>query len=125
MIYEPTSISLSYIYKIDENSNGSPTLTEIPSCCIIGKHAFDESTVEESLIARDALIFLFLFQHLCFVINMKKSIARPVQEIEFLELQINSLPEDKVLGLIHLYQMILQNKPVTLRKLTGLIESLF
>ena len=56
---------------------------------------------------------------------MKKSIARPVQEIEFLELQINSLPEDKVLRLIHLYQMILQNKPVTLRKLTGLIGSLF
>ena len=61
-------------------------------------------TVDEILMARDTLIFLF--QHLGFVINIKKSILQPVQEIELLGLQINSqetaftLPQEKVQGLI-------------------------
>ena len=78
-------------------------------------------TVDEILMARDTLIFLF--QHLGIVINIKKSILQPVQEIELLGLQINSqetaftLPQAKVQGLIKYCQEVPQ-------KLRRLIESL-
>ena len=39
-------------------------------------------TLEEILMSRDKLIFLF--QHLGFVINLKKSVLKPSQQIEFL-----------------------------------------
>ena len=51
-------------------------------------------------IARDT--FIFLLQRLGFVINLKKSVLVPLQKIEFLELEIDSvrmnltLPEEKV-----------------------------
>ena len=45
-------------------------------------------TVEEILMSRDTLIFLL--QHLGFVINLKKSVLKPSQQIEFLCLKIDT-----------------------------------
>ena len=47
------------------------------------------STVEEILMARDTLIFLF--QNLGFLINVKKSQFYPVQHLEFLGVNVNSI----------------------------------
>ena len=47
-----------------------------------------ENTMEEILVARDSVIFLL--QHLGFVINFKKCVLEPTQEIEFLGMIVNS-----------------------------------
>ena len=55
---------------------------------------------EEVLMSRDILVFLL--QHLGFVINLKKSILKPSQQIEFLGLEIDThimtlaLTEEKI-----------------------------
>ena len=46
-------------------------------------------SLEDIVMSRDTVIFLL--QHLRFVINWKKSVLTPVQEIEFLGLTINSV----------------------------------
>ena len=46
-------------------------------------------SIEEISMCRDTVIFLL--QYLGFVINWKKSVLTPVQEIEFLGLKINSV----------------------------------
>ena len=48
-----------------------------------------DHSIEEIKMCRDTVIFLLL--HLGFVINWKKSVLTPVQEIEFLGLKINSV----------------------------------
>ena len=47
-------------------------------------------TLEEVLMSRDTLIFLL--QHLGFVINLKKSVMKSPQQIEFLGLKIDTTP---------------------------------
>ena len=44
--------------------------------------------MEEILVARDSVIFLL--QHLEFVINFKKCVLEPTQEIQFLGIIVNS-----------------------------------
>jgi len=44
---------------------------------------------------KDTLIFLL--QSLDFLINIKKSELKPTQKIQFLGVEIDSLPQDKVL----------------------------
>ena len=57
-------------------------------------------TIEETLIARDTVIFLL--QQLGFVLNLKKSVLTSTQRIEFLGVTVDplimtlSLPEKKV-----------------------------
>ena len=46
------------------------------------------NTIEEILVARDSVIFLL--QHLEFVINFKKCVLEPTQEIQFLGIIVNS-----------------------------------
>ena len=46
-------------------------------------------SLEELVMSRDTV--MFLLQHLGFIINWKKSVLTPVQEIEFLGLTINSV----------------------------------
>ena len=64
----------------------------------------------ELVVAQETLIFLL--QHLGFVINQKKSLLTPVQEIEFLGMEINSvsmtltLPQEKVNKLLQQYQEV-------------------
>ena len=63
---------------------------------------------------------IFLPTHLGFVINLKKSMLNSVQEIEFLDLEIDavamrlSLPPRKVEEVIQISQNALNNK-ITLR----------
>ncbi len=82
-------------------------------------------SVEELLIAQDTLIFLL--QLLGFVINQKKSLLSPVQEEEFLGMEINSikmtltLPQEKVNNLL---QDVMKNPRISLWKLSSLIGSL-
>ena len=57
-----------------------------------------ENSMSEIFMARNSLIFLL--QHLGFLINLKKFVLDPAQEIEFLGLIVNfqtiSLPEEKI-----------------------------
>ena len=70
-------------------------------------------TEEELLISRDTVIFLLT--HLGFVINLKKSMLNPVQKIEFLGLEIDSvamklsLPQRKVEKIVQMSQNALNN----------------
>ena len=74
---------------------------------------------------------IFLLQHLDFVIYLKNLILSPVQEMEFLGLQINSLnmtftlPEETVLKIKSQSQEVLQNSCVAPCKLISLRGSLY
>ena len=65
------------------------------------------NSISKIFIARDSVIFLL--QHLDFVINLKKCFLDPAQEIELLELIVNSqtmtlsLPEQKTGKIKHQY----------------------
>ena len=80
---------------------------------------------EKMHIARDTL--LFLLQHLGFVINQTKSQLAPVQKIEFLGMEINSLdmtlnlPQQKVNSLIKQCQVVQENPRITVWRLSSLI----
>ena len=89
-------------------------------------------TLEEILMSRDTLTFLF--QHLGFVINLKKSVLKPSQQIEFLGLKIDThtmtlaLTEEKMEKLILKCQNLLshpqsQTTVLELTKLIGLMSS--
>ena len=87
-------------------------------------------TLEEILMSRDTLIFLL--QHLGFVINMKKSVLKPSQQIEFLGLKINTrtmtlvLTEEKMNKVILKCQNLFSHPQTTvleLKKLIGLVLS--
>ena len=58
------------------------TITFLEDLLIFG------NTMEEILVARDSVIFLL--QHLEFVINFKKCVLEPTQEIQFLGIIVNS-----------------------------------
>ena len=85
-------------------------------------------SVEKMLLARDTL--LFLLQHLGFVINQTKSQLTPVQKIEFLGMEINSLdmtlnlPQQKVNSLIKQCQVVKENPRITVWRLSSLIGTL-
>ena len=73
---------------------------------------------------------LILQQHLGFVLNLKKSILSPVQEIEFLGVTINSLkmflslPQKKVLKIQSQCQDVYAKGQVTVHELTELLSVL-
>ena len=58
------------------------------------------NTMEEILVPWDSVIFLL--QHLGFVINFKKCVSEPTEEVEFLGMIVNSktmilsLPQEKI-----------------------------
>ena len=85
-------------------------------------------TLQEIEIARDTTIFLF--HHLGFVINLKKSVLTPQTRIEFLGIVIDSnamtlyLPEGKAQSLTKLCQQTLTSQQITLRELSSLIGKL-
>ena len=58
------------------------TITFLEDLLIFG------NAIEEILVARDSVIFLL--QHLEFVINFKKCVLEPTQEIQFLGIIVNS-----------------------------------
>ena len=82
-------------------------------------------TLEEVLMSRDTLIFLL--QHLGFVINMKKSVLKPPQQIVFLSLKINThtmtlvLTKEKIEMVILKCQNLLSHPQTTVLELTKLI----
>ena len=83
--------------------------------------------IEELLFSRDTVIFLLI--HLGFVINLKESMLNPVQKIEFLGLEVDSvamklsLPQRKVEKIFQMSQNALNNK-ITSRELTQFIGKL-
>ena len=72
---------------------------------------------------------IFLFQHLGFVINLKKLVLDPAQEIEFLALIVNSqtmtlsLPEEKIRKIMDQCQIFYKALGVSVLDLTKLIET--
>ena len=86
------------------------------------------SSKEELEIARDTLIFLF--QHLGFVINVKKSELTPSKRMEFLGVIIDSvnmemsLSEEKVQKIIVKCLKMLEKKKVSIREVSQLIGTL-
>ena len=85
-------------------------------------------SLEEIIMSRDTVIFLL--QHLGFVINWKKSVLTPVQEIEFLGLTINSvtlelsLNKTKIQKVVSECQSLLNNPQTSvleLKRLLGLL----
>ena len=88
-------------------------------------------SLEEIFMSRDTVIFL---QNLGFIMNWKKSVLPPVQEIEFLGLTMNSvtlklsLSKTKVQKVVSECQNLLNNPQTSileLRRLTGLLKSTF
>ena len=87
-------------------------------------------SLEEIFMSRDTVIFLL--QNLGFIINWKKSVLTPVQEIEFLGLTMNSvtlklsLSKTKVQKVVSECQNLLNNPQTSileLTRLTGLLKS--
>ena len=60
--------------------------------------------LEEIVMSRDTVIFLL--QHLGFVINWKKSVLTPEQEIEFLDLAINSVTLELFANKINIQKVV-------------------
>ena len=83
--------------------------------------------LEELLMSRNTMIFLLT--QLGFVINLKKSVLLPVQQIEFLGLKIDSvemklfLPQRKVEEIVQMSQNAMEGS-VILRDLTKLLGKL-
>ena len=82
-------------------------------------------SLEDIVLSRDTVIFLL--QHLRFVVNWKKSVLTPVQEIEFLGLTINSvtlelsLNKTKVQKVVSECQNLLNNPQTSILELTRVI----
>ena len=82
-------------------------------------------SLEEIVMSRDTVIVLL--QHLRFVINWKKSVLTPVQKIEFLGLEINSvtlelsLNKTKIHKVVSDCQNFLNNPQTSILELTKLI----
>ena len=81
--------------------------------------------LEEIVTSRDTVIFLL--QHLGFVINWKKSVLTPEQEIEFLDLTINSVTlelfanKTNIQKVVSKCQNLLNNPQTSILELTRLI----
>ena len=79
---------------------------------------------------RDRDSTLWLLQHLGFVINWKKSVLIPAQEMEYLGFVINSLemtlalPEKKLQDLVHSCRQLLQSRMSTVREISRLVGKL-
>ena len=87
-------------------------------------------TLEEILMSRDTSVFLL--QHLSFVINLKKLVLKPSQQIEFLGLKIDALTMTLTLTEENIEKVILkcqnllshsQTNVLELTKLIGLMSS--
>ena len=82
-------------------------------------------SIEEISMCRDTVIFLL--QHLGFLINWKRSVLTPVQEIEFLGLKINSinleisLTEEKIQKVKTKCQNLLTEQETSILELTRVI----
>ena len=82
-------------------------------------------SLEETVMIRDTVIFLM--QHLGFSINWKKSTLTSMQEIEFLDLKINSatlelsLNKTKIHKVVSGCQNLLNNPQTSILELTRLI----
>ena len=87
-------------YQVIKGSNVSAKALMIREKLFLDDLVIFGNTMEEILVARDFVILLL--QHLGFVINFKKRILEPTQEIEFLGMMVNSktmtlsLPQEKV-----------------------------
>ena len=79
----------SNFHRIIENPNRNFASHKYKNDYLLGRHASKGHSIEEISIFCDTVIFLF--QHLGFVINWKKSVLIPVQHIEFLGLKTNSV----------------------------------
>jgi len=83
---------------------------------------------EELFVLRDTLIFLL--QNLGFVLNMRKSVLEPCQQIEFLGIVIDStrmrvcLPEERIEKIKNHCRSLFQEKVVTVRDLAQLLGRL-
>ena len=86
------------------------------------------NTLEEIVAARVSVIFLL--QHLGFVINFKKCVLEPTQEIEFLGMIVNSktmtlsLPQEKVQKIKSQCLEVYRGQEITLLELTRLLGTL-
>ena len=86
------------------------------------------NSMSELFMARDSVIFLL--QHLGFVINLKKCVLDPAQEIEFLGLIANSqtmtlsLPKEKIGKIKDQCLRLYKASEVSLLDLTKLIRTL-
>ena len=82
-------------------------------------------SIERLLVARDTVILLL--QHLGFVINLKKSVMKPLQTIEYLGLVINLiqmtifLREKKVKGILQECKIMFSMKEIMVLQLTQLV----
>jgi len=83
---------------------------------------------KEAILARDTLIYVL--QMLGFVINIKKSVLEPLQKIDFLGVEIDSvdmttsLPQEKVELIRKHCQDIMGKENVSIRELTSLVGRL-
>ena len=86
------------------------------------------NSMSEIFTARDSVIFLL--QHLGFVINLKKCVLDPVQEIEFFGLIVSSqtmtlsLPEEKIVKIKDQCLSLYKASEVSLLDLTKLIGTI-
>ena len=84
--------------------------------------------MEKILVARDSVILLL--QHLGFVINFKKYVLEPTQEIEFLGMIVNSktmtlsLSQEKVQKIKTQCLKLYRAQEITLLELTSLLGTL-
>ena len=84
--------------------------------------------MEAIFVARDSVIFLL--QHLGFVINFKKCVLEPTQEIDFLGMIVNpttmtlSLPQQKVQKIKSQCLEVYRAQEITLLELTRLLGTL-
>lgn len=87
------------------------------------------NSMSQIVVEMDPMIFLL--QHLCFLLNLKKCVIDPVQEIEFLGLIMNSqtitmsLPEERIGKIKDQYLSLYKASEISLLNLTKLIGTLF
>ena len=95
-----TRPSTKNFYKNTQNCSFSVASPEHTNYNLLGRQLLIGHTIEETLMARDTVIFLL--QQLGFVLNLKKSLLIPTQRIEFFGVTAHSLimtlslPEKKV-----------------------------
>ena len=113
------------IHKIAKSANDNLTQDKHQNNNLLRRHAIDWSLFRRNNHETDTVIFLL--QHLGFVINWKKSVLTPVQEIEFLGLTINSvtlelsLNKTKIQKVVSECQNLLNNPQTSILELTRLI----
>ena len=76
-----TRPSTKNFYKNTQNCSFSVASPEHTNYNLLGRQLLIGHTIEETLMARDTVIFLL--QQLGFVLNLKKSVLTPTQRIEF------------------------------------------